>query len=456
MIQIAVQSTRAVIRSQEPLTVGLRGAKVRFSFGETWANLTKTAVFRQGQKAVAVTDVGDKAEIPWEVLTLPGVPVLIGIYGIDSTGEIAVPTVWAKTKPVLPGADPEADPSAEPTPGLWEQLQGKLGSLEQLNTADKTSLVAAINEAAANVPVTSVNGQTGDVTVPAAVKITVTDNGDGTCNAEGWTAPKILEVYNQGSPVYCQYGNRILPLLFASKPLCTFSCLYNGNIYTVTVSASGVNAASAPLASGNPGDTPREAVLYTPQDLTEDQKTQACENIGAVPAPFDASVGQTVVVREVDESGKPTKWEAADLPADSQFELLADITTTEVVSAIETTVDGAYREFYVVITTAADENVGKWMDLQVNGVRVSEGTPNRNVLKNNVMYVRTWPEINGVYCISSFMNGGSSMGGDAMHSFRNGISYSDKISLRTSTYANPGTTGNIFASGSGMKVWGRK
>ena len=104
MINLEVHSTYAVIRSQEPLTVGLRGAKAFFAFGEPWEGLVKTAVFRQGQKTVAVTDIGQEVTIPWEVLTLPGVPVMIGIYGVDAAGAIAIPTLWAQTEPVRPGA----------------------------------------------------------------------------------------------------------------------------------------------------------------------------------------------------------------------------------------------------------------------------------------------------------------------------------------------------------------
>ena len=122
MIKVEVHSTQAVIRSQEPLTVGLRGAKARFAFGQPWESLTKTAVFRQGDQTVTVAQVGQEVTIPWEVLLRPGVPVEIGVYGTDSEGSVAIPTVWAVTDPVRPGVDPEGDPSAEPTPGLWEQM----------------------------------------------------------------------------------------------------------------------------------------------------------------------------------------------------------------------------------------------------------------------------------------------------------------------------------------------
>lgn len=64
MIKIEIHSTRAVIRSQEPLTVGLTGAKAHFAFGKPWENLVKTAVFRQGEKTVAVADFGTEATIP--------------------------------------------------------------------------------------------------------------------------------------------------------------------------------------------------------------------------------------------------------------------------------------------------------------------------------------------------------------------------------------------------------
>lgn len=142
MIKIEVQSTRAVIRFQEPLTVGLRGAKVSFAFGQDWENLSKTAVFRQVDRTVSVAAESETV-IPWEVLTMPGVPVQIGVYGVDSTGAVAIPTVWAVTQPVRPGTDPEGDPALEPTPGLWEQMQGKLADMETAlqNTATPVYVV---------------------------------------------------------------------------------------------------------------------------------------------------------------------------------------------------------------------------------------------------------------------------------------------------------------------------
>ena len=39
------------------------------------------------------------------------------------------------------------------------------------------------------------------------------------------------------------------------------------------------------------------------------------KDVGAVPVPKTASVGQTIRVKAVDEAGKPTEWEAADMPS---------------------------------------------------------------------------------------------------------------------------------------------
>lgn len=54
-----------------------------------------------------------------------------------------------------------------------------------------------------------------------------------------------------------------------------------------------------------------------------------------IPVPSIAEVGQTIVVKAVDDKGKPTEWEAADVPSGSgrketavlaDFELSEDIT----------------------------------------------------------------------------------------------------------------------------------
>jgi hypothetical protein len=131
LLQIDVYSSRAVIRSQEPLTVGMVGAKAHIHFAEPWQTLTKTVVFRQGEVTRDVVGVTKEAEIPWEVLQQPGEPVEIGFYGSKSNGSVVIPTVWVETEPVCEGADPSGDPSTAATLPVYQQLQ------EQMEAADQ-------------------------------------------------------------------------------------------------------------------------------------------------------------------------------------------------------------------------------------------------------------------------------------------------------------------------------
>lgn len=109
---------------------------------------------------------------------------------------------------------------------------------------------------------------------------------------------------------------------------------------------------------GNVVGTPQrpEAALLAAAGLTEEMKAQARANIGAagvddIPEmpeniggiPIDtAEVGQTIAVKAVDENGKPTEWEAADLPSGgggAEWKLLANATLEEDVAILNINTD---------------------------------------------------------------------------------------------------------------------
>lgn len=52
-----------------------------------------------------------------------------------------------------------------------------------------------------------------------------------------------------------------------------------------------------------------------------------------------AEVGQTIKVSAVDENGKPTAWEPADLEVQREWKLLLDVTTEEEVASVEARAD---------------------------------------------------------------------------------------------------------------------
>ncbi len=130
MIQIDICGSAAAIRNQQILTCGTVGATVHFRFDEPWQNLTKTAVFRCGDITRDVVDITDAARIPQEVLTLPGMPLQIGVYGASRDGSLVIPTVWATTYPVQPGADPSGDPGLAPENPAWQQALNRIGDID--------------------------------------------------------------------------------------------------------------------------------------------------------------------------------------------------------------------------------------------------------------------------------------------------------------------------------------
>ena len=88
------------------------------------------------------------------------------------------------------------------------------------------------------------------------------------------------------------------------------------------------------------------AVLYTEQNLTDEQKAQARDNIGVTESlgMTGATVGQVPAVKAVDGNGAPTEWEAVELPSgaytvnltmDDGGNITADKTFSEIKAAYD-------------------------------------------------------------------------------------------------------------------------
>lgn len=151
MFEIEVTNNRAVTRRGELLTKGQIGAQVQFTFNDHWTNMKKTAVFKRCGKTIDIADSewnGDVVTVPPEMTEEAGLLVHVGVYGISEDGKRITPTLYAPLGAVALGAEPYGDPSTDPTLPVWAQIQAQIGELSNLTTEDKTSLVAAINEAA--------------------------------------------------------------------------------------------------------------------------------------------------------------------------------------------------------------------------------------------------------------------------------------------------------------------
>ena len=209
MIYIDIYSTRAVIRSQEPLTVGLAGGQAHFRFSDRWKNLTKTVVFRQGDITKDVVGVTSGAVIPHEVLKVPGVPVEIGVYGSDGEGKIIIPTVWVATDPVLEGADPMVDASADPTLPVYQQIEAQV----------------------------EVNRAQIEKNTPFTVEISMNDAGGYEANT---SLNGILSVWHSGRPIAAKYGERMLPLVRIDNKIAQFCSVHDRTAFMASVTDTDV------------------------------------------------------------------------------------------------------------------------------------------------------------------------------------------------------------------------
>ena len=98
----------------------------------------------------------------------------------------------------------------------------------------------------------------------------------------------VLLMYNSGKWVACTF----------TKPVA------DDLLGTVMVDRGGTGLESLTAGSYLVGSGKSYVLLKTPTEVLDD--------IGAIPAPTTAEVGQAIMVKAVDENGKPTAWEAVD------------------------------------------------------------------------------------------------------------------------------------------------
>lgn len=91
-----------------------------------------------------------------------------------------------------------------------------------------------------------------------------------------------------------------------------------------------------------------------------------------ITAPTTAAVGQIIKVKSVDESGKPTEWECADLPSGGggeTWEKLVDTTLAEAVESVTYTFDNCKRIKALIAPAIANgEYVDGWKRFTINNV----------------------------------------------------------------------------------------
>lgn len=251
-------------------------------------------VVQRGKAYPAVVNV-DGADLVWDVRAADVATAEVGslelIYYVGDT--IAKSQTWETLVVASKSADGMTEPPEDPARAWFDEIKRQIGDLNKLTTKDKENLVAAINEAAR----TGLGGGSVEMRV---------DGGYIQYSTDGVTWENLIAVADlEGKP-----GKDGEP--------------------------------GAPGKDGEPGKdghTPKIAATKTGKitsitadgveiaQIKDGEDAAADLSLGIT----GATVGQIAKITAVDETGKPTKWEPADMAGGGEREWveIGEITTTE-------------------------------------------------------------------------------------------------------------------------------
>ena len=321
---------------------------------EDWTGREIKAMFGQGCTVYEVTVTGGEITAKQQ-LNLSAGDWCVWLVGNSARDGEVIPRITTNVThiSVAPTGGTEGNPFPAIPPTVEEQLRADMGNLADLTTEDKSSLVAAINEAAESggaadavtyTPQTLTEEQQKQAraNIGAGQPVFVV-NVTGVGGSGGYTADKtaaeIEAAYQAGRTIVCKTQAQFLigyipvelPLVSRNQErVFTFAVdqLVGGNgIFTITVeiSDSGVKVSTRGVeiyekpASGIPKP-----------DLADDVQTSLDKADAAVSLGLTtATPGQIIKVKAV-QDGKPTEWEAVDMPSGSdEWELIAHINVAD-------------------------------------------------------------------------------------------------------------------------------
>lgn len=251
---------------------------------------------------------------------------------------------------VAPTGGTEGNPFPTIPPTVEEQLRADMGNLADLTTEDKSSLVAAINEAAASggsedavtyTPQTLTEEQQEQARTNIgagqpvfAVNVTATPHDNYTADK---TAAEIEAAYQAGRTIVCRM---MMPFVLGGIPaelplrsrreervfIFALDQLVKKIIAApiVQISDSGVNVS---ISQANIYEKPADGIPKS--DLADDVQTSLAKADTAISLGLTAATpGQIIKVKTV-QDGKPTEWEAVDMPGGDKWEKIKEITIAE-------------------------------------------------------------------------------------------------------------------------------
>lgn len=152
LIEYAIQQqsiTQACVK-RDPISGSAGFVFAHFSFDQEWDGLTITVFFENDsvQSPVAVIWNDKPIRIPLEILTTGTLRVSALGVGADADGnEIRLTTRrMDKGLRIYRSGAETGSPESDASRALWEQVLAVIGPLKDLSTAEKNTLVGAINE----------------------------------------------------------------------------------------------------------------------------------------------------------------------------------------------------------------------------------------------------------------------------------------------------------------------
>lgn len=122
MILAIVNGRELSAFTDEPITAGSAGIPIQFRFSQDWEGLGKVAVFKGSNREADVLIFDDRCTVPQEILQEEGGFLVLGVYGTDGEGTVAIPTVWCQVDGILPGAALSGQGSEVPSATVTDQL----------------------------------------------------------------------------------------------------------------------------------------------------------------------------------------------------------------------------------------------------------------------------------------------------------------------------------------------
>ena len=349
---------------------------------EDWTGREIKALFGQGCTVYEIPVTGGEITAKQQ-LNLTAGDWCVWLVGNSARDGEVIPRITTNVAhiSVAPTGGTEGNPFPAIPPTAEEQLRADMGNLADLTTEDKSSLVAAINEAAES------GGSKDAVTYTPQTLTTEQQNqaraniGAGqpvfavnvTREAREYTADKtaaeIEAAYQAGRTIVCKTQARFLigyipvelPLVSRNQErvfIFAVDQLVRNEIFTITVniSDSGVEVSTKEVEIY---EKPTSGIPKS--DLADDVQTSLAKADTAISLGLTAATpGQIIKVKTV-QDGKPTEWEAVN----------PDYTLTVTVN----TQDGVTVTGQTVTVRAGDADGPVYGTAEYNGQPVSFRVP---------------------------------------------------------------------------------